>query len=94
MGQIILNDAKQNFQKWCGQQTEDVMLCTNRLRQMGLPTRGRRCQLGSLLGPMNNECMNGTHPAMLAAQRCKYDVQLPYRFLIIKESHCCFHDGC
>ena len=38
---------------------------------------------------MNHESINGTHPALLAAQRCNSDVQLPYRFPIIKESHCC-----
>ena len=71
-----------------------VILCINLLEQMGLPTRGRRCQLGSLHGLMNHEFINGTHPAMLAAQRCNSDVQLPYRFPIIKESHCCRHDKC
>ena len=57
-----------------------VILCIHLLEQMGLPTRGRRCQLGRLHGPINHESINGTHPAMLAAQRCNSDVQLPYRF--------------
>ena len=58
---------------------------------MGLPTRGRRCQLGSLHGPMNHESINGTHPAMLAAQ----DAILMYNyFTTIKESHCCCHCKC
>ena len=61
---------------------------------MGLPARGRRCQLGSLRGPMNHEFIDGTHPAMLAAQRCNSDVQLPYRFPIIKEFLCCCHEKC
>ena len=51
-----------------------VILCTHLLEQMGLPTRGRRCQLGSLHGPMNHESIDGTHPAMPAAQRCNSDV--------------------
>ena len=71
-----------------------VMLCTHLLEQMGLPTRGRRCQLGSLHGPMNHESINGTHPAMLAAQRCNSYVQLPYCFPSIKESHFCRHCKC
>ena len=71
-----------------------VILCTDLLEQMGLPTRGRRCQLGSLHGPMNHESINGTHPAMLAAQRCTSNVQLPYRFPIIRESHRCCHCKC
>ena len=61
---------------------------------MDLTLRGRRCQLGSMHGPMNHECLNGTHPAMLAAQRCNSDVQFPYRFPIIRESHCCDHAAC
>ena len=56
-----------------------VIICTNRLHQVGLPTRGRRCQLGSFHGPMNHESMNGTHSAMFAARRCNSDVQLSYR---------------
>ena len=43
---------------------------------------------------MNHESINGTHPAMLAAQRCNSDVQLPYRFPIIKEYHVCHHCKC
>ena len=43
---------------------------------------------------MNHEFINGTHPAMLAAQRCNSDVQLPDRSPIIKESHVCRHCKC
>ena len=71
-----------------------VILCIDLFEQMGLPTRGRRCQHGSLHGPMNHQSISGTHPAMLAAQRCNSDVQLPYRFPIIKESHGCWHCKC
>ena len=83
--------CKADFQiiKWLVRRA--VILCTNLLQQMGLSTRGRRCQLGSLHGPMNHESINGTHSAMLAALRCNSDVQLPYRFPIITESHCCCH---
>lgn len=45
--------------------------------------------LGSMHGPMNHPCINATHPAMLACQRCNSDVQLPYRFPIVPETHCC-----
>ena len=61
---------------------------------MGLPIRGRRSKLGSLHGPMNNESINGTHPAMLAMQRCNSDVQIPYRFPIDKSWHCCSDEAC
>ena len=66
-----------------------VMLCNHLLHQMGLPSRGRRCQLRRLHGPMNHESIDGTHPAMAAAQRCNSDVELPYRFPNHKESHGC-----
>ena len=52
-----------------------------------MPDGGRRSKLGSLHGPMNHEYLNGTHPAMLAAQRCNSDVQLPYRCPIIPAAH-------
>ena len=42
-----------------------AILCTNLLHKMGLPIRGRRCQLGSLHGPMNHELSHGTHPAIV-----------------------------
>ena len=64
-----------------------VFLCTN-LVHTGLPTRGRRCQLGSLHGPVNHESINGKHPAMIAAQRCNSDVQLPYIFQSLKNFMC------
>eukprot|EP00973_Karenia_brevis_P070773 9837469-Karenia_brevis.AAC.1 len=54
---------------------------------MGMPSGGKRSRLGSLHGPMNDENLNGTHPAMLAAQRFNSDVQLPYRFPIIEAAH-------
>ena len=45
-------------------------------------------------GPMNHPSINATHPAMLACQRCNSDVQLPYRFPIIRETHFCDLDPC
>lgn len=38
---------------------------------------------------MNHDSSNGMFPAVLAAQRCNSDVQLPYRFPIVAESHRC-----
>jgi len=64
-----------------------VILCQGLLEKMGLPSSGRRTKLGSLFGPMGHEYLNGTHPAMLAAQRCNSDVQLPYRFPITPQTH-------
>ena len=45
--------------------------------------------LGSMHGPMNHPGINATHPAMLTCRRCNSDVQLPYRFPIVPETHCC-----
>ena len=49
---------------------------------------------GAMHGPMNHPCINGTHPAMLVCHRCNSDVQLPYRFPTIPESHCCDDETC
>jgi len=54
---------------------------------MGLPSTGRRNLVGSLFGPRNDEYLNGSHPALLAAQGNNSDVQLPFRFPITAETH-------
>ena len=64
-----------------------VVLCQGLLHKYGMAAGGRRSKLGSLHGPMNEENVNGTHPAMLAAQRFNSDVQLPYRFPITEVAH-------
>ena len=66
---------------------EAVVLCRGLLEQMDMACSGRRSKLGSLHGPMNNEWLNGTSPAMLAVQHCNSDVQLPYRLPICQETH-------
>eukprot|EP00974_Lingulodinium_polyedra_P096377 9342556-Lingulodinium_polyedra.AAC.1 len=43
---------------------------------------------------MNHESLNGTHPAMLAAQGCNSDVQLPYRFPVCAATHGCEEEDC
>ena len=59
---------------------QPVVLCHGLLRKMNLPICGKRNKLGSLHGPMNEENLNGTHPALLAAEGSfNSDVQLPYR---------------
>ena len=64
-----------------------VLLCHGLLEQMKMACTGRRSKLGSLHGPMNQENLNGTSSAMLAAQACNSDVQLPYRLPICQETH-------
>ena len=56
---------------------------------MGMCLQGRRSKLGSMHGPLNQESLNATHPAMLAGHRFNSDVQLPYRFPIIEGTHAC-----
>ena len=64
-----------------------IILCRGLLKQMGLAARGRKCQLGGMHGPFSHESLNAAHLAMLAAQRCNSDVQLPYRFPILNEGY-------
>ena len=64
-----------------------VVLCQALINRMGMALSGRRSKLGSLHGPMNQESVNGTHPAMLAAHQFNSDVQLPYRFPITQATH-------
>jgi hypothetical protein len=64
-----------------------VVLCRGLAQQLDLAISGRRNQTGSLFPPRNDEWINGTHPALLAALRCNSDVQLPYRFPITWETH-------
>ena len=88
------NLCKADFPRMKWLVTKAVILCANLLRQMEQKPSGRRCMLGAMHGPMNHPCVNGTHPAMLACQRCNSDVQLPYRFPIIKETHFCNDASC
>ena len=67
-------ECKSEFPRWSWLVDKPIILCEGLLKQMGLPIRGRRFKLGSMHGPMNNESINGTHPAMLATQRCNSDV--------------------
>ena len=66
-----------------------VVLCKCLLDEMGMPSSGRRNKIGSLHGPMNNEWLNGTPPAMLAAHGFNSDVQLPYHLPICAETITC-----
>ena len=43
---------------------------------------------------MLHESLNATHSPMLAAQRCNSDVQIPYRFPIVEETHSCDDPTC
>ncbi|CAJ1374097.1 unnamed protein product [Effrenium voratum] len=67
--------------------SEAVVLCPGLARAFNLPFQGRRNLVGALVGPRNNEWVNGTHPALTAALRANTDVQLPYRLPPCKETH-------
>ena len=55
---------------------------------------GRESKLGGLHGPQDHESINGTSGCMLVAHRFNSDVQLPYRFPISEETHCCTDESC
>ena len=80
--------CKADFPRTLWMIDQPVVLCQGLLRRMRLPCGGRRSKLGALHGPQNEENLNGTHPAMLAALQCNSDVQLPYRFGISEQTHC------
>ena len=64
-----------------------VVVCRGLAQAMEMTISGRRNQIGCLLGPRNDEWLNGTHPALLAALRCKSDAQLPYCFTTTEHTH-------
>ena len=45
-------------------------------------------------GPMLHENLNATHSAILAAQRCDSDLQIPYCFPIREEAQSCDDPTC
>ena len=86
--------CKANFPrtKWIIEKA--VVLCQGWIKEMDMALTGRRSMLGSLHGPMNHEYLNATHPAMLAVHRFNSDVQLPYRFPIMRLTCSCDHGEC
>ena len=81
------NECKNHFPRTTWLIDKAVVLCKGLLQRMGMPHQGRKNMIGALHGPMNEANLNGTHPAMLAAQQCNSDVQLPYRLPITPETH-------
>ena len=86
--------CKAHFSRFKWLVDKAVVLCRGLLQQTGLPARGKKCQLGGMHGPFSHESLNATHSAMLAAQRCNSDVQLPYRCPITKDTHVCDDPTC
>ena len=64
-----------------------ALVCHGLAKQLDLPVKGKRSSLGLQWGPVNDPNLNGNHPALLAALRCNGDLQLPYRFPVMKETH-------
>ena len=56
---------------------DGVILCKALAELCGLSSKGKKNMLGCLVGPRNDEWLNGTHPALLAGLRCNSDVQIP-----------------
>ena len=71
-----------------------VVLCKALCREFEMAFTGRKSKLGGLHGPQDHESINGTDSGMLVAHRFNSDVQLPYRFPISKETHCCNDEAC
>jgi hypothetical protein len=71
-----------------------VVLCRALCRKFDMAFTGRKSKLGGLHGPQDHESINGTDGGMLAAHRFNSDVQLPYRFPISTETHCCKDESC
>ena len=81
--------CKANFPRTQWLIEKPVVVCQGLARKMDMAISGKRSKLGSMHGPLNHEYLNATHPAMLTAHRFNSDVQLPYRFPIIPETHSC-----
>ena len=81
------NECKSFFPRVSWLIAQPVVLCQGLIKRMGMQLSGRRCALGGLHGPMNTPNLNGSHPAMLAAQACNSDVQLPYRLPVCEATH-------
>ena len=63
-------------------------------RRFDTACTGRKSKLGGLHGPQDHEAINGTSGGMLTAHRFNSDVQLPYRFPVSQETHCCTDERC
>ena len=73
---------------------ELLLICPQLAEDMDMPRSAKRTMVGMPWGPCNNASLNGNHPAMLAAQRCNGDVQVPYRFPITEQVHAHSSKGC
>ena len=74
--------------KWLVEKT--LVLCKAFLKKRDMPYTGKKKIVGSLHGPMNDESLNGCMAPLLAGCpgfNFNNDVQIPYRFPIIKELH-------
>ena len=83
--------CKADFPRTLWKISDAVVLCEGLLRKMGMPSSGRRNKLGSMHGPQNEDNINGSHPALLAALQCNSDVQLPYRLPVCGSTHATQH---
>ena len=87
---IVLVVATPPFNSTTWLMPSGCVLCPGLLTKMGLPASGKKNRLGSLHGPMNEENINGTCPALLAGLpglSCNSDVQLPYRMPVCASTH-------
>ena len=66
---------------------EPILLCPQEAAKRDMPRKGKRSMVGTVWGPCNDASLNGTHPAMLCGLRCNSDVQVPFRFPILPDTH-------
>ena len=69
---------------------DTVVLCKGVLQEKEMPWAGKKNLQGALHGPMNEEKLNGCSPAMFAGcpgLNSNHDIQIPYRFPIMEETH-------
>lgn len=63
------------------------LVCRGVAEAVGLPFKGKRNAIGSILPPRSSPSVNGAIPAVLVAAADNCDVKLPYRLAITDELH-------
>jgi hypothetical protein len=75
---------------------ECAVVCEGLGPIMGIPTTGKPSFLGTMMGPINHNYLNGTHKAFLLCVPCNTDVSVHYRIPLTSETHSkmCTNSGC
>jgi hypothetical protein len=75
---------------------ESAVVCDGLGPVLGIRTTGKPSFLGTVMGPINQEYLNGTHKALLLCVPCNTDVSCHYRIPLTQETHSplCTSLGC